>query len=224
MVNQKNFPDMRKKTSDCHDKNFTHITQYIKDAQTSHKKDLNQAQSDTHLPPVTRPIPPVHLWHPQQCGKMDLIIKANGEWWHEGSKIQRQSLIDLFSSVLWKEQEQFYLKTPVEQIEITVEDEPLLVNQVNQIEQNGLTYIQLMTTTQDVVVVDEQHPIFMKTIHHPHGQTEQRPYVHVRYGLNALIQRSCFYHLVELGELLQNEQGQTILQLQSGEFRLHFNS
>ncbi len=72
---------------------------------------------------------------------MDLKVKANGEWWHEGQLIKRQALIDLFSTVLWKERGKFFLKTPVEQIEIEVEDEPLFVNQVDQIEIDGKTYI-----------------------------------------------------------------------------------
>ena len=45
---------------------------------------------------------PVDQWQPKRCGKMDLSVKANGEWWHEGQLIKRQSLLDLFSSVLWK--------------------------------------------------------------------------------------------------------------------------
>ncbi len=65
---------------------------------------------------------------------MDLLVKANGEWWHEGQLIKRQALVDLFSSVLWKEEGKFYLKTPVEQIEIQVEDEPLFINQVDVVE------------------------------------------------------------------------------------------
>ena len=99
------------------DKNLMSIAQYVKDVQQSHK----------------RSIPPLDQWHPKHCGKMDLKIKANGEWWHEGQLVKRQALLDLFSKVLWKEDGKFYLKTPVEQIEIEVEDEPLLINQVDQV-------------------------------------------------------------------------------------------
>ncbi|MFI8040485.1 DUF1285 domain-containing protein, partial [Acinetobacter baumannii] len=87
---------------------------------------------------------------------------ANGEWWHEGQLIKRQALLDLFTKVLWKEEGKFYLKTPVEQIEIEVEDEPLLVNQVDQIEISGDEFLQLTTTNQDVILVDAEHPIFMR--------------------------------------------------------------
>ena len=185
------------------DKNLSNISQYLKNAQSSHK----------------RSIPPLDQWHPKHCGAMDLKVKANGEWWHEGQLIKRQSLIDLFSTVLWKDDEKFYLKTPVEQIEIEVEDEPLFVNSVEQIQLEGLNYIQLSTTTQDVVIVDQEHPIFMREF-----DGKLRPYVHVRFGINALIQRASFFHLVEMGELMENQQGESILLLKSGNFNLQLGT
>ena len=185
------------------DKNLSNISQYLKNAQSSHK----------------RSIPPLDQWHPKHCGAMDLKVKANGEWWHEGQLIKRQSMIDLFSTVLWKEDGKFYLKTPVEQIEIEVEDEPLFVNSVEQIQLEGLNYIQLSTTTQDVVIVDQEHPIFMREF-----DGELRPYVHVRFGINALIQRASFFHLVEMGELMENQQGESILLLKSGNFNLQLGT
>ena len=184
-------------------KNLMHIAQYIKTGQSGHK----------------RSIPPLEQWHPKQCGAMDLLVKANGEWWHEGQLIKRQALVDLFSSVLWKEQGTFYLKTPVEQIEIQVEDEPLFINQVDMVEIGQQNYIQLTTTHQDIVIVDAKHPIFMREY-----AGELRPYVHVRFGINALIQRAAFLHLVELGELSDNAQGETILSLKSGDLHLHLSS
>ncbi len=179
------------------------IAQYLKDGQSGHK----------------RSIPPLDQWHPKHCGAMDLKVLANGEWWHDGQLIKRQALIDLFSTVLWKEDSKFYLKTPVEQIEIQVEDEPLFVNQVDMLELENKSYIQFTTTTQDVIVVDDEHPIFMREY-----QGELRPYVHVRFGINALIQRAAFFHLVEMGELLENEKGESILVLQSGDLRLQLGT
>ena len=184
-------------------KNLMHIAQYIKTGQSGHK----------------RLIPPLEQWHPKHCGTMDLLVKANGEWWHEGQLIKRQALVDLFSSVLWKEQGKFYLKTPVEQIEIQVEDEPLFINQVDMVEIGQQNYIQLTSTHQDIVIVDAKHPIFMREY-----AGELRPYVHVRFGINALIQRAAFLHLVELGELSDNAQGETILSLKSGDLHLHLSS
>ena len=190
------------------DKNLMNIAQYLKNVQQSH----------------TRSIPAVDQWHPKHCGKMDLKIKANGEWWHEGQLIKRQALLDLFSKGLWKEDGKFFLKTPVEQIEIEVEDEPLLIDQADQVQIDGKTYLQLTTTNQDVVIVDAEHPIFMR--HYPHDKedAELRPYVHVRFGMNALIQRRSFYHLINYGHLTENAQGGTVLSLKSGDLILHLSS
>ncbi|WP_407306235.1 DUF1285 domain-containing protein [Acinetobacter sp.] len=203
MANQNNAPNQTKNVAIPDDKNLMGITQYLKDAQVGHK----------------RSIPPLEQFHPKHCGTMDLKVKANGEWWHEGQLIKRQAMIDLFSTVLWKEDGKFYLKTPVEQIEIEVEDEPLLVNQVDQVEIGGNKYIQFTTTTQDVVIVDREHPIFMREY-----SGELRPYVHIRFGINALIQRSAFFHLIEMGELLENDKNETILNLQSGDFHLQLGT
>ncbi|WP_180066040.1 DUF1285 domain-containing protein [Acinetobacter sp. YH16037] len=185
------------------DRNLMNIAQYLKDGQSGHK----------------RSIPPLDQWHPKHCGAMDLKVLANEEWWHDGQLIKRQALIDLFSTVLWKEDGKFYLKTPVEQIEIQVEDEPLFVNQVDHVEIDAKNYIQFTTTTQDLIIVDQEHPIFMREY-----QGELRPYVHVRFGINALIQRAAFFHLVEMGELLENEQGESILVLQSGDLHLQLGT
>ena len=203
MANQNNAPNQTKNVAILDNKNLMGITQYLKDAQTGHK----------------RSIPPLDQFNPKHCGAMDLKVKANGEWWHEGQLIKRQALIDLFSTVLWKEDGKFYLKTPVEKIEIEVEDEPLFVNQVDRVEIEGKSYIQLTTTTQDVVIVDQEHPVFMREY-----SGELRPYVYVRFGINALIQRSAFFHLIEMGELLENDKNETILSLQSGDFHLQLGT
>ena len=203
MVNQNNSTSEVQNQAHVDNKNLMSIAQYIKDGQAGHK----------------RSIPPLEQWQPKHCGKMDLTVKANGEWWHEGQLISRQALLDLFTKVLWKENGHFYLKTPVEQIEIDVEDEPLVINQVDQIEIEGKQYLQLTTPQQDMIIVDSEHPIFMREY-----QGELRPYVHVRFGINALIQRHSFFHLIEYGELLENDQGVTILSLKSCDLHLQLGT
>lgn len=203
MVNQTNSNNATNNTAKNDDKNIMSIAQYLKSAQSGHK----------------RSIPSMAQWQPKHCGKMDLKVLANGEWWHEGQLIKRQSLLDLFSSVLWKEEGRFYLRTPVEQIEIEVEDEPLFVNQVDSTVIADKKYIQFTTTNADLIIVDAEHPIFMREF-----AGELRPYVHVRFGINALIQRSAFFHLIEMGELVENKQGDTILSLQSGDFHLQLGT
>jgi hypothetical protein len=48
--------------------------------------------------------------------------------------------------------------------------------------------------------------------------------VHVRFGINALIQRAAFFHLVEMGELTDDAEGEAKLCLQSGDLLLQLGT
>ncbi|WP_435949752.1 DUF1285 domain-containing protein [Psychrobacter sp. DM8] len=170
-----------------------------------------------------RGIPPLEKWHPEQTVDMDLTIKANGEWWHEGGHVTRESLVSLFATILWVEEKDgdlaYYLKTPVQKMRITVEDVPLFINDIGIVNEDGEQWIEFATTTGDVVRLDDAHLI---TLRHYESQDDDRaneskvrPYMPVRNGLEALIGRNAFYHLVEIGTLSE-QNGETILTLQSG--------
>ena len=47
-----------------------------------------------------RGLPPVHLWHPAHCGEIDIVIRKDGTWVHEGGVIGREALVRLFSTIL----------------------------------------------------------------------------------------------------------------------------
>lgn len=187
-----------------------------------------------------RAIPPLENWNPEQVTDMDLTIKANGEWWHEGGHMTRQSLVSLFATILWKEENngavEYFLKTPVQKLRIHVEDAPLLINDVGIVEEQGENWLEFTTTTGDVVRLDDEHPISLRAYtmkdsddnshsdksknkednKSTESSTQIRPYMMVRNGLEALIGRNAFYHLTEIGELTERE-GETILTLQSGD-------
>ena len=192
------------------------ILSRLQQSASSHvaKSDEQNAQAGSPFS-KTRPIPPLAKWNPEYCGDMDLTIRANGEWWHEGTRMTRQKMIDLFSSVLWSEevdgQTRYFLKTPVEKIQIQVEDAPLIVTEVEEIEYQGKLYIELKTENGDYVVASDDHPIIMREF-----AGEMRPYVLVRGGLWALIHRNTFFHLVGMGELTTTKDT-TLLELKSGE-------
>ena len=120
-------------------------------------------------------------------------------------------MVDLFAKILWREVDEYFLKTPVEKIKIQVEDAPLLISEVDQIDVDGKQDLQMTTQNQDVFVIDKEHPIYMREF-----DGEMRPYVKVRYELEALIQRNVFYHLVNYGELSETNDG-TQLKLNSGD-------
>ena len=47
-------------------------------------------------------LPPLHLWDPPFCGDIDMVIRSDGSWWHEGRPIKRPSMVKMFSSLLKK--------------------------------------------------------------------------------------------------------------------------
>jgi len=179
-----------------------------------------------------RAIPPLEKWHPENVADMDLVIKANGEWWHEGGLMTRESLVNLFATILWKEENngvtEYFLKTPVQKIRIQVEDAPLLINDVGIVKEDNNSWLEFTTTTGDVIRLDDEHPITLKAYNPKTSTTDDteshedldseaqvRPYMSVRNGLSALIGRNTFYHLTDIGEL-KEQNGETILTLQSG--------
>lgn len=174
---------------------------------------LKQYQSDK-----PRVVPPVDQWNPNICGEMDLTIKANGEWWHEGSRINRDALVRLFSSVLWREADQYFLKTPVEKLKIHVEDVPFLITQIEKTTVDGKHYLSAITQTGDIILIDEAHPVIMRDY-----QGDIRPYMPIRWNMDALIQRSAFYHLLNEGEFIE-QNGQTRVKLSSGDFDFYLES
>ena len=138
-------------------------------------------------------LPPVHLWNPPLTGELDMRISIDGNWYYQGSVIERKSMVRLFSTVLKKESEDYFLVTPVEKYRITVEDAPFTAVEVDQLN-NGQQILLFRTNVDTHVVADGKHPITIKT--NP-VTSEPRPYLLVRDGLNALISRNVFYQLVE---------------------------
>ena len=140
-----------------------------------------------------RGLPPVHLWHPAHVGDIDIVIRANGEWLHEGRVIGRPALVRLFSTVLRKDPDGICLVTPVEKLRIGVEDAPFVAVAV---ERRGEALV-FTTNVGDEVAADADHPIRVET---EAASGEPRPYLHVRAGLDALIARPVFYELVEMAD------------------------
>ncbi|MEM7641474.1 MAG: DUF1285 domain-containing protein [Pseudomonadota bacterium] len=139
-----------------------------------------------------RGAPPVHLWNPPYCGEIDIVIKRDGTWFHEGTPIGRPGLVKLFSSILKREGDRHYLVTPVEKVGIQVEDAPFVA--VDFIADPGA--ITFETNVGDRVTAGPDHPIRMDLAE----DGEPSPYVEVRRGLEALIDRKSFYRLAEIGE------------------------
>jgi uncharacterized protein len=142
---------------------------------------------------TARGLPPVHLWNPAHCGDIDIVIRADGVWMHEGSPIGRAELVRLFSTVLRLDPDGYHLVTPAEKLKITVEDLPFRAVAMTR-ESEDLVFT---TDVGDEVRADSDHPITVET---DPVTGEPAPRVHVRRGLEARIARTVFYDLVELAE------------------------
>ena len=160
---------------------------------TDDKTGLAAVAEAAKLAPA-RGLPPVHLWNPEHCGDIDIVIRRDGTWMHEGSPIGRVELVRLFSTVLRKDPEGYYLVTPVEKLSLQVEDLPFRAVSVV-IEADRLTFT---TDVGDVVEAGAEHPIVVET---DPATGEPAPRVHVRADLWARIVRPVFYELVELASV-----------------------
>ena len=144
-----------------------------------------------------RGLPPVHLWNPPFCGDLDIRIARDGTWFYLGTPIGRFELVKLFSSILKKENDKYYLVTPVEKVGITVDDAPFVAVDFeatqSQTDDQVLTF---ETHVGDSVIANAENPI---RVMRDETTGEPSPYVHIRAGLEALIDRKSFYRLVDLG-------------------------
>lgn len=150
-----------------------------------------------------RGLPPVHLWNPPHCGEIDIRIRKDGVWFHEGTPIGREALVRLFSTVLRKDPDGFHLVTPVEKMRIVVEDAPFIAIRVDR-EGEALRFL---TNVGDVVEAGPDNAIRVEM---DPASGEPRPYLHVRRGLEALIARPVFYELVEMATERATDQGPTL--------------
>ena len=138
-------------------------------------------------------LPPVHLWNPPFCGDLDMRIARDGTWFYLGTPIGRVELVKLFSTILRRDGDDYFLVTPVEKVGITVEDAPFVAVDFNRVD-DGLVF---ETNVGDFFTAGPEHPI--RVVRDP--QTgEPSPYVLVRSNLEALIDRKSFYRLVDEGE------------------------
>ena len=131
-------------------------------------------------------LPPVHLWNPPFCGDLDMEIRADGTWFYQGTPIGRPAMVRLFSTVLKREGDDYFLVTPVEKVGIRVEDAPFVAVDAD-IAPDRITFT---TNVGDQVTADADHRIVIRG-----DAAEPRPYIHVRAGLEALIDRKTFYRL-----------------------------
>lgn len=141
-------------------------------------------------------LPPVERWNPPYCGDIGMEIRRDGTWLYQKSPIGRKPLVRLFSRVLRRDSDgRFYLVTPVEKVDVAVEDAPFLAVEM-EVKGAGRTQaLVFRTNVDDVVACGPEHPLRFEP---EAGSGGLKPYLHVRGRLEALVTRAVYYDLVEL--------------------------
>ncbi len=136
--------------------------------------------------------PPVHLWNPPLCENTSFSIDIKGDWYYNGSIIGRQRLKKLFSTVIKKEQDDYFLVTPIEKIKIDVEIAPYIINDF---EYDSVKKEIIFHTNFDYSFpLNNDHELTLKTY-----KGKEYPVVKVRSSIEGLINRSVFYKLIDIG-------------------------
>lgn len=140
-------------------------------------------------------LPPVESWNPPFCGDLDIRIARDGTWFYLGTPIGRPALVKLFSSIIRKDGNNYFLVTPVEKVGITVDDAPFVAIDFDAVGEGDALKLRFETQVGDRFVAGPDHPI--RVSYDQNGAPS--PYVLVRRNLEALIDRKSFYRLVDLG-------------------------
>lgn len=139
--------------------------------------------------------PPLAQWNPPLSGDIDIRIARDGSWYHEGSPFRREALVRLFSTILRREGDEYFLVTPVEKWRIRVEDAPFIAVDCEVVGSDRQQQLVFITNVDDRVACDAQHPL--RVVVDP-ASGEPSPYVLVRDGLEARLARSVYYRLAAL--------------------------
>ena len=132
--------------------------------------------------------PPVDKWNPDLCIGPEFIIDREGNWYYDNSQIKNTKLINLFASVLKKEQENYYLVTPVEKIVVNVDIAPYKIIDFEVIDDN----IKLITNLNYDFYLDKDHTTRLIEM-----DDALIPLVNVRSNIEGFINRNTYYKLVD---------------------------
>lgn len=139
---------------------------------------------------------PVHLWNPPFCGDLDMRIARDGTWYYLGSPIGRKPLVKLFSGIIRRDGNDYFLVTPVEKVGITVDDAPFVAIDFDVENPGPDQRLTFLTQVDDEATAGPDHPI---RVERDAETGEPSPYILIRTNLEALIDRKSFYRLVDLG-------------------------
>ena len=124
---------------------------------------------------------------------------------YQGAKMERLSVVQLLSTILRKEGDEYFLVSPAEKLKLQVDDVPFSVVMMD-VEGEGVEQsLHFSTQVGDCFTLSPEHAL--RVSYNEKG--EPSPYVHVRSGLEAKLSRTVYYELIdkllELDESIERE-------------------
>ena len=143
--------------------------------------------------------PPVELWNPALCEGQEFYIDREGEWFYNKSPIKNKKLLNLFSTVLRKDKNEYFLVTPVEKVPVKVELAPYKIIDFEVNDEK----VQLITNLNFQFILDKTNTT--RLINHNDSLI---PLVNVRSNIEGFFNRNTYYKLVDLAlekEFIDND-------------------
>ncbi|MBT0587907.1 DUF1285 domain-containing protein [Alteromonas oceanisediminis] len=163
-------------------------------------------------------LPPVEDWDPDYCGDIGLAVNRSGQWLTNDSPIGRAKLVKLFSTIIKREGDRYFLVTPVEKIALSVEDVPFIITQWQRLDDGA---IQVSTQTQDSFIISEKHPVELRW---DDDSSTHIPYVNVRRNLWARVHQNVFYQWAEQADTVPVNDNEAQVQMRSRDYTFSIGS
>jgi len=137
------------------------------------------------------------------CGRLDMRIARDGNWFYHGTPIGRKEMVRLFATILERRADgSYWLASPAEEGLIEVEDAPFVAVELLAAGSGRDQRLSFRTNLDDLVPLDAEHPLRLGTAQVAALHDDSRgavPYVLVRKGLEARLAHAVYYELVERG-------------------------
>ena len=130
---------------------------------------------------------PLDQWNPKLCEGVEFRIDSDANWFYNNSKIERLSMVQLFSKLVKWEKGQYFAVTPVEKIPIKVEKEVFAIIDYKQ--ESGDYFFQ--TNTEEWVKLSQDNELTVEMVNH-----QPYPKIKLKEHLYGLLSRNVFYKVI----------------------------
>lgn len=130
---------------------------------------------------------PLDQWNPKLCEGVEFRIDSDANWFYNNSKIERLSMVQLFSKLVKWEKGQYFAVTPVEKIPIKVEKEVFAIIDYKQ--ESGDYFFQ--TNTEEWVKLSQHNELTVEMVNH-----QPYPKIKLKEHLYGLLSRNVFYKVI----------------------------